>query len=308
VLQHDRSQIDSQELAMTERFFRTLTLIFLSVTVAAVFLLSPVFCFAQENSENGQPKVDAEGCDDLAALSKLPGSIIESCQRGDDSSVPMPLEPDARGSPREKVARGSYEFRSYEIWQTDQQDGAFDNLAQLLAIGGFRIKYSAKPDTITARKEDVWVLVHVRGASYDVTVVNAEERLRTPPSDADAISRDMETLCRAAIYGIRFSDDNSAVVEEKSTILFEVLAYLKSHPDVAVTVESHISTEEGSPQGDEEITRRRAKAVVAWLEDHGVSGKRLEPRGLGRAKPVTENDTPSEIRQNERIELAKMKC
>jgi len=298
---------------MSERFCRTLALNALRVAVVGVFLLCPVVCVGQENpdgsnTEDAQPKVDAEGCEDLAAVSKLPGSIIESCQRSDSSSVSMPLAPDSQGHPREKVARGPYEFRSYQIWQTDQQDGAFDNLLQLLSIGGFRIKYYAKPDTITARKDDTWVLVHLSGASYNVSVVSAEEHPRTPPSDAAGISQDMENFCRAAIYGIHFSEDNQSVLEEKSKILFEVLAYLKSHADLTVIIESHKSSEEATVQEDEEITQRRSKAVAVWLEEHGVSGKRLEHQGLGRTKPRTENDTPLEIQQNERIELVKTKC
>src|SRR5215470_9010643 len=121
-----RPWIEFAGACMSERFCRTLALNALRVAVVGVFLLCPVVCVGQENpdgsnTEDAQPKVDAEGCEDLAAVSKLPGSIIESCQRSDSSSVSMPLAPDSQGHPREKVARGPYEFRSYQIWQTDQQ-------------------------------------------------------------------------------------------------------------------------------------------------------------------------------------------
>jgi len=61
----------------------------------------------------------------------------------------------------------------------------------------------------------------------------------------------------------------------------------------------------GNAQDDQEITRKRAKAVVDWLQAHGIVAGRLHPKALGRNKPITENDTPLEVQRNERIELAK---
>jgi outer membrane protein OmpA-like peptidoglycan-associated protein len=286
---------------------------FLRFVLSAAILFLPALCAAQEEPENPAPesnevKVDAEGCEDLTAISKLPGSVIESCQGGDSYEISVPLPPDAQGYAREKTIRGSYEFRSYEIWQNDQQDQAFSNLTQLLAIAGFRIKYSAQADTITARKEDTWILVHFSGGTYNVTVVNTKEEPWTPSADTEAITREMQTYDRAAIYGIQFSDDNQRVIEESSKILFEVLSYLKANSEVRVVVESHKYSDEGSAQEDLQITEKRAGAVVEWLEAHGVSGKRLQPKGMGRAKPISENDTSLEIRRNERIELIRAKA
>ena len=61
----------------------------------------------------------------------------------------------------------------------------------------------------------------------------------------------------------------------------------------------------GTAEDDQEITRKRAQAVVDWLVSHGIAAGRLRAVALGRNKPVTDNDTPQEIQQNERIELAK---
>jgi len=276
--------------------------------VAAILLLVPAVCFAQEDSadtasENNQPQTDAEGCEDLAVLAKLPNSVIESCQQAEWFEVSVPLAPDAQGYPREKTVRGSYEFRSYRLLQRGQEDEDFDNLKELLGIAGFRIKYSAKPDAITGRKENTWILVRVSGESYNATVIHSKDEPWTPASDALGISHEMQTNYRAAIYGIQFSEDNQSIVEENSKILFEVLSYLNANPRLAVVVESHKVSEDGTAQNDLEITEKRARTAVAWLEAHGISAKRLQANGLGRSKPISENDTDSEIQRNERIEL-----
>jgi outer membrane protein OmpA-like peptidoglycan-associated protein len=281
-------------------------LVILRIMIAVAFLSFPALCSAQEepSAENAEPKVDAEGCSDLTVFPKLPASIIESCQGGNSYAISMPLKPDAQGYAREKRVRGSYEFRTYQLLQADQQEEAFDNLMQLLPIAGFTVKYSISPTTITARKEDIWILIQISGGFYNATVVNANEETWIPVKDADGISRGMQEHYRAAIYGIQFSEDNQTVLEENSRILGEILKYLKANPGLAIVVESHKMSEDGNPEDDQEITQKRATAIVAWLEAHGIATGRLQPKGLGRSKPVTENDTPLEIQRNERIELA----
>jgi outer membrane protein OmpA-like peptidoglycan-associated protein len=115
----------------------------------------------------------------------------------------------------------------------------------------------------------------------------------------------MAAHSRVAIYGIVFSPDSQAVVEQRSRILGEVLKYLQENPSVVVVVESHQMTPNGSQESDQGITVKRAQAIVGWLEAHGIAAERLQSKALGRSKPITENSTPLEIRQNDRIELVK---
>ena len=278
----------------------------LGIALAAAVLV-PSRCLAQEDSDpaTGEPRENNSGCADLAALTKLPSSLIVSCEKRNTAEVTLPLAPDAQGYGREKVVHGPYEFREYQIQDPDQQEQAFNNLTQLLGIAGFTVKYSSNPSTITGRNQDTWILVKISGEYYDVTVVRAIEDPWTPAKDAQEISRQMEAKGHVALYGIEFSPDNQAVVEENSKILGEVLAYLKANPGLNVNVESHKMSNNGNVEDDQEITRKRAKALVAWLEAHGIAAGRLQAKALGRSKPITENDTPLEIFRNDRIEIAK---
>jgi outer membrane protein OmpA-like peptidoglycan-associated protein len=218
----------------------------------------------------------------------------------------MPLKPDARGFAREKSVRGIYEFREYQITQVGQQEQAFENLMQLAPIAGFIVKYSASPSTITARNGDTWILINVSGDFYDVSVVRAKDEPWTPPfKNAEEMAREMDAHSRVAIYGIEFSPTTQAINENDSKILLEVLKYLKEHPNLAVIIESHKFSIKGSAEGDLEITGKRANAVVDWLVAHGITAGRLQSKGLGRTRPVTENDTAIEVQRNERIALAK---
>jgi OOP family OmpA-OmpF porin len=134
--------------------------------------------------------------------------------------------------------------------------------------------------------------------------VQANEDPWTPVKDIQEISREMGAHNRVAIYGIQFSLDNTAVLEENSKILGEILTYLKRNPAMTFDVESHKMSTSGTAEDDQDITRKRATAVVTWFVAHGIAAERLRGKPLGRNKPITENDTPLEIQRNDRIELA----
>jgi outer membrane protein OmpA-like peptidoglycan-associated protein len=264
----------------------------------------PAPCFAQDNL-NADANVQPADCPPLTIFPQLVTTVVVSCDKGDSVEVPMPLKPDAQGFAREKLVRGIYEFREYRITRVDQQEHAFDNLMQLIPMAGFTVKYSSSPSMITARNGDTWILIKVNGDSYNVSVVRAKEEPWTPVKDAEGISREMRAHSRVAIYGIEFSPDNQGINENDSRILIEVLKYLKENPNLAVVVESHKFSANGTAEDDLEITRRRAKAVVAWFVAHGITPGRLQSKSFGRTKPVTENDSAIEIQRNERIALAK---
>jgi outer membrane protein OmpA-like peptidoglycan-associated protein len=286
---------------------RRMTTTFLTAVSFAGLIFLPARSQAQESADPDarQPNTDAPGCTDLRALSRLPVTIITSCDQGDSIEVTVPLEPDAQGNAREKSLRGAYEFREYQLLEARPQDQVFDDLTRLLGIAGFTLQYSSSPSTITARNGDTWMLLETDGNSYDVRVVHVKEDPWTPVKDAQGISREIEAHHRVAIYGIEFSPDNRTIIEQDSGILGQMLSYLEQNSGVTFELESHKTSANGNADTDLEITRLRAQAVVAWLEAHGVASGRLEVKACGRDKPIAENDTPLGSKRNDRIELAR---
>jgi len=267
----------------------------------------PAVCLAQQADSNVYPtddSRDASGCPPLTILWPLPGATVVTCQRGDSVEVTLPLKPDAQGYAQEKRVRGAYEFREYQI-DKSQQDLAFDNMMRELPMAGFRIKFSSKPSTITARKEDTWALINVSGEFYNVSLVKESPEVWTFAKTAPEISREMQAHNRVNIYGIQFSPEDQSILEKESQILFEILKYLKQNPDLSVVIESDKWSAEGPSETDSEITRERANAVMDWIIAHGVARSRVQPRPAGRNNPITENDSPGEIHRNERIVLVK---
>jgi len=267
----------------------------------------PAQCFAQESSRAAitGPNMETVDCPPLAAFPQLAMTVVVSCQRTDSVELTVPLKPDAQGRGREKTIRGKYEFREYRLPQIDQQEYAFDSLMQLIPMAGFTVKYSARPSIITARNGDTWVLISVSDDSYNVSVVHDSQTGCTRVNNAEEISREMEAHNRVAIYGIQFSPQNQIIEEKSSEILNEVLKYIKQNPALPFLIESHKTSNKGTEEDDFEITRERANALVDWLIAHGIPAVRLQAKPFGRMQPLGENDTPMEIRCNERIQLSK---
>jgi outer membrane protein OmpA-like peptidoglycan-associated protein len=282
--------------------FPSASIIFVAA-IAAILL--PARCLAQVGPNPDSPEVsgDIAACADLKEFPTLPSGKIVGCDRGNSIEVTMPLKPDARGYTREKTIRGEYEFREYQFPQQDQQEQTFDNLMRLLPIEGFSVKFASNPSTITGHKEGAWILVNLSGEYCDVKLVHVNEDSWIPVKGAKEISKEMEAHHRVALYGVRFSPDDQTVVEGTSPILLEALKYFQLNPALAVVVESHKFSANGTEESDQQITSKRAKAVAEWLAARGIATGRLESRALGRTKPITDNDTPLEIERNERIEL-----
>jgi outer membrane protein OmpA-like peptidoglycan-associated protein len=282
----------------------------LGVALLGSLYLSAI-CRAQGDTYTGgvagpaERPTDVPGCKDMPMVPRLVTSVLMSCESTASVGVAMPLQPDAQGVAREKTVRGPYEYREYRITRVDQQDRAFEGLLNLLPMAGFSVKYSESPSTITARKGDAWLLVRISGESYNVSLVRMQEDAWTPVISAEEISREMQAHHRVSIYGIEFTSDDLAIKDHNAKILGELLKYLKADPVSSVVVESHKYTKTGGPQADMEITSRRALALVAWLQGNGIPAARLHAQGLGRSEPLTENDTPLEVQQNERIEVVK---
>jgi OOP family OmpA-OmpF porin len=76
----------------------------------------------------------------------------------------------------------------------------------------------------------------------------------------------------------------------------------KACPDMRVEVAGHASIE-GSAEGNQHLSIRRAQSVVAYLVKAGVDSTQLLPVGYGATRPVAPNDTGENMAKNRRIEF-----
>ena len=69
-----------------------------------------------------------------------------------------------------------------------------------------------------------------------------------------------------------------------------------------VTVVGHTDSE-GSTDYNQQLSQRRAQAVIEYFESKNVNPQRLAALGRGETEPIADNKTDAGRRANRRVEL-----
>jgi outer membrane protein OmpA-like peptidoglycan-associated protein len=69
-----------------------------------------------------------------------------------------------------------------------------------------------------------------------------------------------------------------------------------------IRIEGHADAE-GSPEGNQALSERRAEVAVQFLISKGVSADKIKSVGYGATRPVAPNDTPESRALNRRVEI-----
>jgi len=102
---------------------------------------------------------------------------------------------------------------------------------------------------------------------------------------------------------IEFKFDTAIMLPGAEVYLNQVLDVLQKHPDVLkLEIQGHTSSE-GGAEYNLRLSNDRAKAVHAWLVDHGIDAKRLVPHGYGLTVPLFPNDTEPHRQRNRRVQF-----
>jgi outer membrane protein OmpA-like peptidoglycan-associated protein len=100
--------------------------------------------------------------------------------------------------------------------------------------------------------------------------------------------------------GILFDFDSDRIRGESTPTLEDIRRTLEQHPDLTVAIEGHTDAT-GDADYNQELSERRAQAVVDYLTNAGIDGSRLRAQGFGESQPVADNDTEAGRAQNRRV-------
>ncbi len=91
---------------------------------------------------------------------------------------------------------------------------------------------------------------------------------------------------------------------DAESILDEVAAALKAHPEIVKLEIGGHTDDVGNAGFNERSSLSKAEAVKAWLVGKGIDASRLVTKGYGPAKPIADNKTAEGRIKNKRITLA----
>ena len=172
---------------------------------------------------------------------------------------------------------GGFRFHPWEGWQIDTGAGA-----------GLTFGYGSP---------DFRALI---GVSY--TKPRVVELPPPPPAPPPVVQVEEKRI--VITQKIHFEFDKAVIRPISFHILDAVVDVLDRHPEILqVQVEGHTDGV-GSDQYNQRLSERRAKAVVAYLVQHGISQDRLVSKGFGESQPIDTNETALGRARNRRTEFS----
>ena len=142
---------------------------------------------------------------------------------------------------------------------------------------------------------------------------NANSQVTTPVEDTVQISaakreaeiaeqKRQEMAKLRAEHIVYFDFDMSTVSSDFSAVLDAHAAFLNTNSNVNVLIEGH-ADERGTPEYNIALGERRAKSVVTYLENMGVSSSQLSVVSYGEEKPMIKDRSENAFAKNRRAVL-----
>ncbi len=105
---------------------------------------------------------------------------------------------------------------------------------------------------------------------------------------------------------IQFDTNKWDIKDGSKPVLDEVIEILEGNPALKLEVQGHTDNT-GSMGYNTKLSEKRAKSVVDYMTDKGISADRLTYKGYGPAYPIRSNDTAAGRASNRRVEFKPLK-
>jgi outer membrane protein OmpA-like peptidoglycan-associated protein len=102
---------------------------------------------------------------------------------------------------------------------------------------------------------------------------------------------------------IQFDYNKATIKPESHGLLNEIVSVIKENTHIKkISIEGHTDSD-GADKYNLKLSDGRAKAVMAYLVEHGIDAGRLTAKGFGETKPMADNATDDGKEKNRRVEF-----
>ena len=135
-----------------------------------------------------------------------------------------------------------------------------------------------------------------------VTVTQAPSEPITEPAVVEEKTTVVVTKAQTESYSQEMFATNSTELSTDGKIaLMPLVEVLKAHPQSSVDVVGHTDST-GAAEYNMMISKKRAAAVAAYIEEQGIEADRISASGEGEENPIATNDTAEGRSQNRRVD------
>jgi outer membrane protein OmpA-like peptidoglycan-associated protein len=131
---------------------------------------------------------------------------------------------------------------------------------------------------------------------------NQAREMEAVLAEQDRLRRNQEQLQVVMASDVLFSSGSATLQPGARDKLRQFANVLNRYPRTTIQIIGHTDNR-GSEESNDELARRRARAVADELIADGVSAGRITTLGRGETQPVATNDTPEGRQQNRRVEI-----
>jgi peptidoglycan-associated lipoprotein len=128
-----------------------------------------------------------------------------------------------------------------------------------------------------------------------------EKRLRAEAADREAAAREAAKMAFVN-ENIYFAFDSSVLSDQAKQILNSKADYLRTNPDITITVEGHCD-DRGTSAYNMALGERRAETVKIFLAWLGIGTKRLNTVSYGEERPIATRHDAASWAQNRRAQF-----
>jgi len=130
-----------------------------------------------------------------------------------------------------------------------------------------------------------------------------QQQAALPSAQQEEEQRCQDAIASATLHGtINFERASTELKTASVRTLSNLVEVAEACPHLQIRIEGHADAE-GSPEGNQALSERRAEVAVQFLISKGVSADKIRSVGYGATRPVAPNDTPESRALNRRVEI-----
>ncbi|MCB1686832.1 MAG: OmpA family protein, partial [Pseudomonadales bacterium] len=150
------------------------------------------------------------------------------------------------------------------------------------------------------------VSVDARGCPLDSDrdgVPDHRDDCPNTPAGAKVDARGCEVVIEKPVsfnLTVEFGFDSAEITGVAFQEMLELLKFLREYPSTSAVIEGHTDSR-GAEDYNQNLSQRRAAAVLEALTNSGIPRSRLSSVGYGESRPVASNDTDAGRAKNRRV-------
>ena len=178
------------------------------------------------------------------------------------------------------------------------------------------LENNAKKTDSTATTDGTYRLKLLNNGSYRFTAsakgyADLQESLNLAEAEEGQLTRDLYLTPLAvgekvALNNIYFETSKARLLEESYPALNQLANMMLDNANIEIRLEGHTDNV-GDSDKNRELSIDRVMSVKRYLMNKGIAPSRIQTKGYGDAKPVTDNTTEEARQKNRRVEFVILK-